>query len=399
MTHMQSAKPYRIGAVLRTAELHQAVAAALALEPGLAGVLQRGTLANLGTRALEAMGADLLLLDADLDDAADMAVLARLIEEVAHSFPIVVTAKDPTVDGSRRLMRLGIMDLIPQPIIANDLVAAIAAARHRVGSASSGGSRSRRGRVVSFLKACGGAGATALAVHAASQLARQPGGAERVGLLDLDLQFGTVALYLDLGVTTGVLELIQTPDRLDGSLLRGLMTADGKGLDVLASPEPVVPLELMSADLASRLVEVASAEYDHVLVDLPHAWSIWTRSILEASDAIVLVTPMSVPGIRQCRRQIATLEAEGLGSVPLLVVANRHERGLFGKSSRQREAERALGREISLFVPDDARAMAVAIDAGSTLLDTHEGAKVLKAVSALVDALPATSGSERGEAD
>lgn len=395
MTQTHIARPDKIGALLRSADLRQVVAAAIAAQPGLTGSLHLGSLASVGARMLEALEADLLLLDVDLDDEADMTVLARLIEGVAQHVPIVVTAKDPTVAGTRRLMRLGILDLVPQPVVANDLVVAIASARRRGGGAATAATRGSRGRIISFIKACGGSGATTMVVHAASHLARQSGAAGQVCLLDLDLQFGAVALYLDLTPKIGLMDVVHTPERLDSFLLRGLMTTDGKGLDVLASPEPVLPLDLITPELAARLVEVAASEYRHVLIDLPHAWSAWTRNVLAMADAIVLVTPMSVPGIRQCRRQIGTLAEEGLEGVPLFIVANRYERGLFGKGARQREAERALGRDIHFFVPNDERAVSVAIDAGATLIDTHDGAKVLKAVAALVDALPAGEGITR----
>src|SRR3546814_20665712 len=87
-----------------------------------------------------------------------------------------------------------------------------------------------------------------------------------------------------------------------------------------------MPLEKFTPDFIRRLTEVARGRFDVVLADLPPAWSLWTFEALRQSDEILLVTQMTVPGVRQARRQLATLTAEGLGELPIKVVLNRFEK-------------------------------------------------------------------------
>ncbi|MBY0431894.1 MAG: hypothetical protein K2Q10_11895, partial [Rhodospirillales bacterium] len=183
-------KRIAVTALLRSAENRQAVAEALEDERHVALETRLGRLAELGAAVVGAVPPDLLLLDLDLDDEAEMAVLAGLINASGGTTAIAVTAAQPSLAGMRRLMRLGITDLVPQPIVRTDLLNALKAARDSGGrrNAESGGAN---GTVLAFLKAGGGVGATTLAVQAGCALAAAKGAS--VCLLDLDVQFGAAA--------------------------------------------------------------------------------------------------------------------------------------------------------------------------------------------------------------
>lgn len=95
-----------------------------------------------------------------------------------------------------------------------------------------------RGAVVTFMRASGGMGATTLAINAAYALTRSTDAVPpRVCVLDLDPQFGNVALYLDLGYGRGIVDIIRSPSRLDGELLRGAMLQHHSGMHVLTAPD------------------------------------------------------------------------------------------------------------------------------------------------------------------
>jgi pilus assembly protein CpaE len=208
-------------------------------------------------------------------------------------------------------------------------------------------------KVVSFLKAGGGAGATTLAVQMACAASKdQPG---TVLLIDLDLQFGSAALHLDLPQKTSVADLLASAERLDGPMLRAAAAHHPSGVDLLAAPAQVMPLDLVEPQTALSLLDAARAGYGLVLVELPQTWTRWTRAVLEASDAAVLAVNLTVPSLRHARRQLETITEEGLGHLPLSVVANRVREGLLAKPSAisRAEAERVIGRPIAATLPYD----------------------------------------------
>lgn len=349
--------------------------------------------------------ADLLLVEVDLDDDGEIRALEALLCTRDRQQPIIVIAGETSLAGMRRLIRLGIADVVMRPVRRGDLLAAIASAHQGLAGGVSGSAvpandrpPPRRGRVISVLKACGGSGATTIAVHTTSALARQgmPGQAagrqgspqqsHKAGLIDLDLQFGSVALYLDLQPRLNVLDLIKAVDRLDGELLANAATRHRNGLQVLPAPTDVVPLDSISSAAAERLLACARATWAHTVIELPHAWTAWTRAVLAASDAVLLVTQMTVPGIHHSARQIETLREEGLGHLPLVVAVNRYEKGLF-KDAMLKEAEQALGLSLDHFIPSDFKSVSQAIDAGASLHETRQGRKTLKRLEDLATAL------------
>src|SRR3546814_11856781 len=94
------------------------------------------------------------------------------------------------------------------------------------------------------------------------------------------------------------------------------MTRHSSGLSVVAAPRDVMPLEKFTPDFIRRLTEVARSRFDVVLADLPPAWSLWTFEALRQSDEILLVTQMTVPGVRQARRPLDTPNSEAIGRAP-----------------------------------------------------------------------------------
>src|SRR3546814_13823442 len=99
---------------------------------------------------------------------------------------------------------------------------------------------------------------------------------------------------------------MELPERLDADLLEGAMSRHHSGLSVVAAPRDVMPLESFSPDFIRRLIEVARSRFAVVLADLPPAWSQWSFEVLRQSDEVLLVTQITVPGVRQARRQLDT---------------------------------------------------------------------------------------------
>src|SRR3546814_5074819 len=87
-------------------------------------------------------------------------------------------------------------------------------------------------------------------------------------LLDLDLQFGNAALYLGLSPTLSVADVIAAGARADGALLRSTTTEHPSGLHVVAAPPDIIPLESVSAEQMSDILDLARQEFSNVLVDL-----------------------------------------------------------------------------------------------------------------------------------
>jgi pilus assembly protein CpaE len=375
----------RVMAVVRTPELRDALTGATGIN-GTRLEIKLGALKEIGTHAIYTEHPDVLLIDLDVDDPDEMGALHRVTEEhQARGTPILATAAKLTPAGMRRLLRDGVTDFLPQPLTQGDLREAIDLATKRVRQTRTPEAGEPKGRVISVLRASGGVGATTVAIHAALGLHKPKRKVTRkVALLDLDLQFGTVGLYLDLAGKASMLEILRAGGRLDGDLVRSAMVEHKSGLKVLTAPGTPVPLDALSGETLGELLEIARQEFDYVVVDLPHALTSWTDGLLARSDLLVMVTELNVPAIRQTKRMLDILNEEGLYTVPTVLALNRYRFTLFGGRLRRRQAEKALGRAFDHYLPNEYDTVVSALNQGVPITEIKRRSKFVRAVRGMV---------------
>jgi len=377
---MTRGSPFTILATTRSAEFGDRISGMLAQVEDLRVEVRVGDLPVVGGDAGEALErADVLLADVDPDDERELRQLGRIIEQRRGKSVILATASNLSAQGVRGLIRQGVDDFVPQPFEASELLDAVSTARVRLRQTRMDG---KLGKVIAVSRAKGGMGASTLAAHIALALRekRHRRDPERaVALLDLDLQFGDLALMLDLEPSKEMVEIIRDPARLDGDLLRASMTRHASGLFVLPAPGEVVPLDAMPLTTAVRLIELAREEFEYVVLDLPLAVPRWLEAVLQHTDQMVAVTQLNVAAIRQTRRWLDFLKEEGLYDLPVSLVLNRYVWRL-SERARLRQAIRALDRPIDHFLPDDTSLALEAINRGTPLFELRARAKLCRAL-------------------
>lgn len=385
MALLSKDKTVAVTAIVKSAESKALVEKTLADRSSFGCTVRAVPLHAAKQRLIDDATSGILLVEVDLEDDGDLNVLEQIAEALRGTAALIALTRSSSITGMRRLVHIGVADIVPMPPKKEDLVSAIESASNRLERPPPSQPVARkRGRVVSVLKAGGGSGATTLAVHMAEALRRRKPQRSTV-LVDLDLQFGSDALHLDLNGDATVLEALDAGERLDATLLEGVVSRRQSGLHVLPAPEVITPLDAVTPEHAERLIEVCAQTYEATIVELPYAWTAWTRAVLAASDAVVLVTQLTVQGIHHAGRQITTIQDEGLHMLPVIVVVNRHNRSLFG-DSMIRDAEKALNHRLDHFIPSDYKALSKAADCGMTLYDMRTARKVTKRIEAVAEA-------------
>ena len=268
---------------------------------------------------------------------------------------VIIVCDDVPFEKVRRLMRSGALDILPRPLKEDEFLVALEAAFVRVSNAKIGGGGALTGKILTFMKACGGVGGTTLAVQTAHALVGRGNKKRKVCLIDFDLQFGNVAMYLDIEEGGDLSDLLRPPSEIDATLFSSVSTTHSSGIDIVAAPQTVWSLDSISPEQAQKIVEVASQIYDYVIVDLPEYWTDWSKQILDQAHAVVLVMQMTVAAVRHARRRIDLLQSEGMGNVPVFIVANRFKKPTMFTSEaiKQDEVEKALGHVIDFALPSN----------------------------------------------
>ena len=294
--------------------------------------------------------------------------LARFIALAEGVTPVVAAVHDPSLGFVRQLVRFGAHDVVPLPLELTELNSALEAIGRQRAAASPPG-RAAQAKLVVVIKSEGGTGATALLGQLAARFASAEAAVGRSScLIDLDMQFGDAAFQLGLQPSLTLADLIAAGPRVDGELLRATTSPHPTGLSVIAAPREIMPLDAIGDDDMIRLIEVASAEFDTLFVDLPANWTNWSLSLLARADLVLMVTQLSVASLHRARRQLDLLNSQKLGSISLKLIVNRFEKRLLSKISAS-DVERVLGRAPDFMIANDYETMTEAIERGVPLAD------------------------------
>ena len=312
----------------------------------------------------------------------DEASLARFKKLAAGPVPLIAAAYDPSLALVRSLVRLGAHDVVPLPLDPQELETALDPIRRM---AATQGTRQRAGhqKVVAIIKSEGGVGATALLSQLATRFAANEQAAGReCCLIDLDVQFGDAALQLGLQPVLTFSDLLEAGKRLDGEMLRSVAAQHGSGLRVISAPREIMPLEMMSSDQVLSVLDLATAEFGTIFVDLPANWTNWSLSLLARADVVLMVTELRVSSLHRARRQLDLLSSQDLHNLDLKIIVNRVEKGLF-KNVSQADAERVLKRSVAFTIANDHATMNQAIDLGVPLAEVKRKCQLVKDIDLL----------------
>ena len=259
---------------------------------------------------------DIILVDLD----SDPEYAIDLVENICTLglAIVIVYSAQPDPDLLVRCMRSGAREYLMMPFDRDEMAEALVRASALCLPVRP--SKKTNGRLLIFLSAKGGSGATTLACNYAVSLAQES--QQRTLLIDLNLPLGDVAINLGIKAKFSIVSAFQNSRRLDSHLLSGLLVQHSSGLFVLAAPSELAPT-YVSADAIDKLLEVACQNFDYVVVDAGSRLDLQRKHLFDESATIYLVTQVGIPELRNSHRLIAQLSAEG--SPKLEIVINRYD--------------------------------------------------------------------------
>ncbi|MBD3678497.1 MAG: AAA family ATPase [Rhodobacteraceae bacterium] len=381
------------------------VSLALREMPGVTLDERQATLSELNGTAIKlASRNDLIIFQTDFGSEGELDAIAGLRAGLnGNATLLALTNESASLADVRRLTRAGVDDVLPDTISPEELAEQIArlSRRNEAPVTATAAPQIIRGKVISVAKAQGGVGSTTVAVNLADELLGRTGmlkkvSHNRVVVVDLDLQFGAVANFLDVPPSDALYELAMDGAEPDATFLSQSLTELPSGLSVLAAPSRFAPLEALKPTQIARLIELLQGQFDYVVVDMPRALVDWLSPILEKSDRMLMVTDSTVPSIRQARRLIDFFTEDNL-SLQIDIVINNEKKPLV-QASHHVEASKVLERPFNHWIPDDPRAAREAMDRGAPLTAVAGRSSLSKGIHRLGRDLMASLKQQPGQA-
>jgi pilus assembly protein CpaE len=334
----------------------------------------------------EAATLEFVAIAVDGDDEGDLTRIADIIEAARRrGIKVILIADHVSPTALHQLLRLGAEDFVPYPLPDGALHDAIERIRKPPppppltvvpsGPAEAAATPAfkakgdRDGVLLPVHGLAGGVGATTFAANLAWELATvTKTDAPRVCLMDLDLQYGSVSTYLDLPRREAVFEILSDIGNADSdSFLQSMLTFNEK-LHVFTSPAEMLPLDLLSPEDVSKLLDMALANFDCVIVDMPTTIVAWTETVLQRAHVYFALMELDLRSAQNVLRLTRALKSEDLPHQKLRFALNRAP-GFTDLSARARVKRMAQSLDIAIEVllPDGARAVTQANDHGLPL--------------------------------
>jgi len=331
---------------------------------------------------------DVVFVDTEASEEADFAAVKRVSDgRATNSLIIALTSDDMPVARGRKLTQAGADDVIPMGCIETDLPELVENWRlRRAAQLPAIWTNNTQGKILAVAGSRGGVGKSTLAVNLADALQNKKGFRHKeatasVAVLDLDLQFGSVAALLDVAENDGIYRMAIDGTIPDRDYVQSCLVKSGSGLNVMPAPTRFTPLDALQAEQISAILDQLSRHHDYVVVDMPSALVGWMEPVLSRASRLFLATDVTVPAIRTCRKLIDFYVSEQ-PNIDIEIVVTMERKPMF-MSQHHREAIKLLERDFHHWLPLDVKPARETLDRGKTVFDLAPRSPLAKAIRSL----------------
>ena len=343
---------------------------------------------------------DVVLMDINMPDMDGISA-TEAIRAKQPAVQVVILSVQGDQNYMRRAMLAGARDFLTKPPMGDELISAIRRAgamaqtersksvqipvapiSGNVGAVMGYGGP--KGKIVTIYSPKGGTGCTTLAVNLALTLNNED---TRVALVDGNLQFGDVAVFINEQGKNTIIDLAPRAEELDPEIVEEVMLKHAtSGLHVLAAPSRPEYAEKVSSGQFAKVLEYLRQMYAYVVVDTASLLTDVTLAAIDVSDLIVLVTTQDIPSIKNCRLFLDLLQTLGIERDRVLFVMNRYDKRINITPDRVTEN---LKQEIVSVVPFDEQTATKAVNKGIPFVLDSKNQPAARGVFSLAESVRA----------
>ena len=341
---------------------------------------------------------DVILMDINMPDMDGIAATETIRKDNPYSKIVILSVQgDPNY--MRRAMLAGARDFLTKPPTIDELTSAIRrqgklAREERAMAAPAfpaqpvGGRPAiavqpfSLGRVISVYSPKGGTGCTTVAVNLAVALHNDE---SPVAVVDGDLQFGDVAVFLNEQAKNSIVDLAPRSEELDPEIIGEVMLnhADS-GIKVLASPFHPEQAENVNGNQFSKVLDYLRRMFAYIIVDTDSALTDITLAAIDTSDLIILLTTQDIPAIKNARLFLDLAEILKIDRKRILFVMNRFDKRIGITPEKVGES---FKHEVSAVVPFDDRVVVPSINRGRPFMLGDKGRPIARGILSLTEAI------------
>jgi len=250
----------------------------------------------------------------------------------------------------------------------------------------------RAGHVLVVYSPQGGAGCTTIATNLASGLMRE---GVKVLLIDADLQFGDIGMFLNLNAQSTISDIAGEVEELDTDFLDNIVVTHDSGLKSLLGPaKPALADEIREnyPEAVRDIVAKINTLFDFIVIDTSSTLDAVNIPLLDMATKVVLVANPTLPAVKNVRLILDLFDQLAYPQEKVILTLNRStdERGRKGSAISAERIENWFKRPVQSQIPggnDSESAILSSITKGAPLiaLDRDRKAPATKALVSLAD--------------
>jgi pilus assembly protein CpaE len=228
----------------------------------------------------------------------------------------------------------------------------------------------------------GGTGCTTVAVNLAVALHNDD---TRVILVDANLQFGDVAIFLNEQGKNTILELAPRVDELEPEIVEEILIKhEASGVQILPAPKSPELAEKVTADQYMQVLQYLKRMFAYVVVDTSSNLSDITLTAIDISDVIVLISTQEIPAIKNSRLFLDLLQTMGINRERIVFTMNRFDKRSGITAERVGEN---LKQEVAVVIPLDEKVVITSVNRGVPFMLDNKSQPVARGIFSLAEAV------------
>lgn len=329
---------------------------------------------------------DVVLMDINMPLMDGITATERMTMDMPQ-IGIIIMSVQGEQEYLRKAMMAGAREYLTKPPSGDELLSTIRRVyevewkrRQSMGYSVQGPVKEQRepGHVISVFSTKGGVGKSIIAVNLAVALRNASN--LRVAILDMDLQFGDVAMLLDLLPRRTIADLVSEPDHLDKEMIDSYLMEHDSGLRVLPSPLRPEYAEIINGRHVESIIKILKENYDYVIIDTCQSFQDTILAALDASDLIYMVTTLDVPTIKNIKLGLEVMSSLHYENDRVKLILNRSTAEM-GVSLQ--DLTSSIRYSIASRLPSDGKVVVGSANRGIPFIQTDPKSPIAIAISEL----------------
>ena len=202
-------------------------------------------------------------------------------------------------------------------------------------------------------------------------------------MVDGDLQFGDVAVFLNEQGKNTVLDLAPRVDELDPEIIMDVMqTHAASGIKILAAPSRPEMADKVTGEQFSKVLDYLRQIYSYIVVDTSCYLTDIVLSVMDISDLIVLITTQDIPAIRDSKIFLSLVDGMRINRKRILFVMNRYNKAI---SIAPEKVGETMKQEVLAVIPLDERIVGNSVNRGVPFMIENKSQPIGRSILSLAE--------------